>query len=755
MAKVLDAGEQLIANRRNSREPLTIEEAFNMNPTLRASSVTKEKVWPKPDYAKLIEAGMKPFAARALKSYYDAIASKPRSVSDESIHTYINTLSRARDRLTAWFSNPANIAAAAKNTLGRIQDLSATEASLASGKAIDISTLIPNFNGSEATFTNAFLLLVWPDEMTLPSRERFRRGSSCIPEVAELGGNRLFSKVQLDSKALATISKDIADGWPLKRPAWQVQGIKVLSSPPVVAERVGKNDARICLSIAINERTHAYIGLYETMDEALSAKASLKEHIVLDRNNRLIGSFESSEQAIACAEDRTKSTKASTWSPEPIPVQQLQRKGPETPRHGRDVTSDSVLAVAGLRGLNFGNWVPNNERQLILNACHDSLLDLSTVLGVESTSLGMSGRLGLAIGAQGKGGNAAGHFIPGIDEINSTRFSGGSILSHEYGHFLDHSLAKLISDARGNGAFATVLVNGRNDRILNQMLDQHPSQRPIFEALRKVMKEISNRPLTFDEAATRSRSYESSARSRAARILVEMGVPSPNESSSAPEELIAISGALLRDGLSLESKRMEIPGRGYGKKYPVSGQIAELIRCLQSAGKATPPASDVVDLESALVTVFNYKEGGPRFPAPGEPSYGEAHSAYFQNSVAMDSEKGGERYWSTEPELFARAFSSWVRVALDRVGIQNDHLSSDDRKMYEAAQEMGLVKSNPFLCGDELTRVCRAMDELVALLPMPKVTQKVDATASKANKSELPPASAEAPRQHPVQMTLC
>lgn len=97
----------------------------------------------------------------------------------------------------------------------------------------------------------------------------------------------------------------------------------------------------------------------------------------------------------------------------------------------------------GLRGVEFGNWVNQIERQANVNMAYDALMDLAHLIGVAPETLGVmkDGRnLGLAIGARGRGGFAAAHYETGNHLINLTKTMGNGTVSHEWTHALEWAL---------------------------------------------------------------------------------------------------------------------------------------------------------------------------------------------------------------------------------------------------------------------------------------------------------------------------
>lgn len=113
-----------------------------------------------------------------------------------------------------------------------------------------------------------------------------------------------------------------------------------------------------------------------------------------------------------------------------------------------------------VRGVQFGNSLPDAERVYHAEKVAESLSDLTGILGLPDEAAGLGGKLGLAIGARGKGGALA-HFEPyqandrnnadiGGPVINLTRANGAGSLAHEWGHGLDHFAA---NNKPGDGKF--------------------------------------------------------------------------------------------------------------------------------------------------------------------------------------------------------------------------------------------------------------------------------------------------------------
>ena len=134
-------------------------------------------------------------------------------------------------------------------------------------------------------------------------------------------------------------------------------------------------------------------------------------------------------------------------------------------------TPMSFVMKFGLRGVEFGNWVTNEDRANFLEVAADSLPNFCKVLGIPTEHLGLKGYTGIAYGARGKS-RAKGHFESDTGMINLTRYSrtndirkpseffksgGLGFFTHEWGHALDYFLGSFVDQAKDSRA----LTNGR------------------------------------------------------------------------------------------------------------------------------------------------------------------------------------------------------------------------------------------------------------------------------------------------------
>ena len=168
-----------------------------------------------------------------------------------------------------------------------------------------------------------------------------------------------------------------------------------------------------------------------------------------DKNLQTV--FNKMYQFFAGNEDSTEQTNRIVKKDAEVPPEltNIIRRGMRDYRQGRDVDIDDFLNTFGFfpGGIDFGKWVNQTERAAHLNAVYDAMYDLADLSGIAPKMLGLDKKLKLAIGAQGRGGKTAAHYISTkdgvwVNEINLTKTKGDGTLGHEWHHALDFNLRR-------------------------------------------------------------------------------------------------------------------------------------------------------------------------------------------------------------------------------------------------------------------------------------------------------------------------
>ena len=117
-------------------------------------------------------------------------------------------------------------------------------------------------------------------------------------------------------------------------------------------------------------------------------------------------------------------------------------------RGGKDVTAEDFMNTFGFRGVQFGNWTNQADRQMAVNQAYDAFMDLAKLLGMSPRAMSLNGELGIAFGARGSG-NANAHYEYDEVVINLTKTRGAGSLAHEWWHALDNYFARRGGMGRG------------------------------------------------------------------------------------------------------------------------------------------------------------------------------------------------------------------------------------------------------------------------------------------------------------------
>lgn len=682
-----DAGEELWYNRRNQSKSISWSDVEGLNATLRAKEVTKQKIWPRPNYEKLVEDGLDPVAAHLIKQVYDSLASKPavRGVpTDAQMRAYLEGVERLRDATfeyvrgldMAAFSEKLEAAAGALHGGGYAWQQKA-ELNAA------IGVVARERGPSSYPLTEALFPLPEPGN----PRSRFRGGEQGETNnrlVFLMGGNKLLQHIGLDADSALAAAKAVAEGWPAPQEAWQKR-------------------------FQIRE-TPAGSTVYEK-----GAKRTLTENefFIVKKGGRfrqiLATGFKSREEAIERAREMTKrETESGPKREEGINVDAVQRDGPARRPEGKDISTEQLIETFGFRGVNFGNWMKGKgnetERQAHLNYAYDAFTDLAALLNVPAKAMSLNGMLGLAFGAQGRGGKAAAHFVPGVNEINLTREKGAGSLAHEWGHALDHYFNNQISEQ-----FSKTPDPFLTENVARQQPAASGLRPEILEAFRVIAKTMKERDETPEEMATRIER----SRAEGVRRLDSWLAHFRKRLEATPEALGKFDAIAqeLREG-RLGDGYVQI-GRDAMSALPK--HVHDIRSLYKEVVGRVPPIDEIKGLSSnaSHVSYLFSEESAQRLHKPMP-----VPSAYKRAASEIEGDSGGKAYWTTPWEMFARAFESYVLDRLEAQSIRNDYLVAPGKseKVQGAMVRMGMQKVSPYPAGDERIQINASIDTLVSTL---------------------------------------
>ena len=406
---------------------------------------------------------------------------------------------------------------------------------------------------------------------------------------------------------------------------------------------------------------------------------------------------------------------------------------------GRDTddidSPEAFIRSFGLKRLEFGEYVTDARRLDLMRRSAASLRDLADALGVSDGELSLGGGLSVALGSRGRGGKNApkAHYELTNNVVAMTRDGGDGSLAHEFGHALDHrgSLASLASKI-GTGELPgdveealrvlrrVMLTSTREDFVarreaeLTMLREWKKEEHDVYTLRIKLIKEETGPKITeaqknYDEIFQKRRiehaeslqsSNSSETSSKGAAAFVVTDYPDLVEARRVKQDLESERRLAL---LAEEPRRLLINS--------LARDINDLNGELYGAGKSSPEGFRGLR-ESRL------SRRGRCLPlkalasaADGLP--GVYPSRFVDHAAAFDAAEGSakEPYWASEPELFARAFETYVSGRLRGVGIQNNYLAKE-----HSLQETPPTTQTAFPTGTERAQIDHAFEDLLAAL---------------------------------------
>lgn len=316
-----------------------------------------------------------------------------------------------------------------------------------------------------------------------------------------------------------------------------------------------------------------------------------------------------------------------------------ERQLPDNPERIGGVRStvhsaDDLMNTFKFRGVQFGNWTGDRHGSTHIFKSSEGFYDLADVLGMKSiSSVSLNGTLGMAYGARGRG-NAVAHYEPGQTVINITRNHLGS-LGHEWGHAFDNFLYR----------YSHNFKNGQ-EKMLSELTNIGNNLPSIIELL---YRELIG---TFKEGrSVRYEAYQGERYTRISAKLVRLYKVNGSDILESMNELFELEERKIKSKLNL-------------KRYSASTSTKKL------EDKLIRMADKNLKLFAKVLACIHFDETGEKLEKVPVPTF---TTAFFQTSLVLDRGAKG-KYWSSNVELFARAFEAWLEDKLREQGRRNDYL---------------------------------------------------------------------------------
>ena len=413
-------------------------------------------------------------------------------------------------------------------------------------------------------------------------------------------------------------------------------------------------------------------------------------------------------------------------------------------RRDRDVKDVAFSEVFGFRGVEFGNWNNQADRQELLNDAYDGLLDLADVMGIPPKAISLNGELALAFGARGHGlSGARAHYERERVVINLTKENGAGSLAHEWFHALDHYFAR-----QDGSASAEWVAHGDGTRTLkaSQSVGQdfashgtRGSRSGMREELRKIYSElmttISRKAEAYVEDTARADNFVGRARKevkdRLDRIRADLSTQKDpkywkRKNSPATTEQLAefdmlsdkiIAGEFLETTYQDKSDGKKPKRRGFsltGMRH--TNDALERINAIMKEvrGRQGFTADGKGELDYLRETMRHYSQ---RIKQLADAQTGTEKTKFTATQFAMDAReldqgRGGD-YWTTPHEMAARAFQGFVEDKMADNGIKTPFLNY-------APENYGILTpwgaKRPFPHGEERKAINQVFDRLVSAI---------------------------------------
>lgn len=682
LANTDDVGGEMVYNRRQKGVSLAdLKDADN--DTKKILLAQKTKIWERPNYQEMVDEGVHPVIAHSIKQIYDSIPTKPTRTEDKFIYAYAEGIEALRKAVDAFLGNP-------KAMREVIVEVGAKAVKRSRG-SFSISDLIDKGD------TSASETLL---DAVFPRNEQNNRWGKTNPDgnARAIALGKLHNSLTFTPDGFVKAMKAMEDGWPAKMEAWQ-RTYKIASKSSVAEVKnveVSVDDGsggRVWKDRYVISISGRITGKYETEAEASAALEAMPEWYLLKKKyGSLVETYQTKEAALDAVRELTKKGKGDDAFQEPdTSPEKSIREGREL-RDGKNVSTEDLQNVTGFNKINFGNWLKgennSSERQAHVNSVYDAVHDLAEVLNVPVKAVSLNGMLSVAIGAQGRGGRAAAHFVPGLNEINITRTKGAGSLAHEFAHGLDHYFANLAGLAKEADPFLSAFSYVPKDSEIRPEIFDH------FKTIVQTMTKIEKGYSTEEIEEGRKKGLAQSQRYLDSWLK---GVQPEKPSLKYP--------ALLKKLRAGDIGKLEQLGKSRSYVGANVNALREEYKRLE--GHYFPLAT--AESINANAASIGRQQGAEEYHAK-HPKTHQVTTDFRRNAGKLES-PSGKPYWATPWEMFARAFEMYVHSKLAEREQRNDYLTAAWKNETEGFLGKEAVKRYPQ--GIEREKINNAFDALI------------------------------------------
>lgn len=443
--KIEDFGKKIGGARKDlwRQRGLMVDDLKKMNLGEKNKFATKNYIFPKPDYQKMVDEGLPVRTAYFIKTIRDAMPTKP----------VFSILEDVTDELTE------------KKIEGYVAFISELKDALLKVKTDDDILNFYDYQIKDVYVKNESTYNVTPTE----------KSHGCMT-------NKLLKACQVSRFELLEFDNKIKKNkFCYTEKQLKYDGFEICKFDDSCA--IDEDRGRTVIKRNIGSGTYFYYPEGELADK----DSWIKDTYFVLYKNRLIANSLTEGQAqntvdkmadgFATIKKEGKETSKKTRKKKYVPEQlkHIERTGPSNGiNEYNHADGQMYLDTFGFAGGEFGNWMNETDRQASLDFGYDALLDLADALEIDPKDISFDGELSIAFGSRGIAGAAA-HYEPLRQVINLTKMHGAGSLAHEWGHALDNIISKKIkgkgidtwlTDCKINDAVSSVkeLVNSMKYR---------------------------------------------------------------------------------------------------------------------------------------------------------------------------------------------------------------------------------------------------------------------------------------------------
>ena len=423
-----------------------------------------------------------------------------------------------------------------------------------------------------------------------------------------------------------------------------------------------------------------------------------------------------------------------TFGEESLPVPPLARREGPARRTGPS-TPAMFMDTFGFRGVEFGLWNNQAERQEVMDHAFDGLADMAEILGVPPRALSLNGALGLAFGARGQGlVGAKAHYERDYAAINITKMKGAGSLAHEWLHALDHYLGR-----QDGKAARERRPNERGDLVFNA--SESPSadfasygflhtnsgvRAEVQAALKRVMETMFFREQVQGIDAVRVQRFLQTARDEVQKKLDGLRSAIATERrygsrrrAATPDELAAYDrlASEILAGTSGELVTVSNPNARRGSfSYRTTNDalngIEAILKAVVNRSGFNADKTGDLDRLAQMIRMYHVRIADVAKANEGGTQTTKVRTEFAREARELDQGRGQD-YWTTEHEMLARAFSAYIEDRARDRGVVSEFLTYSPER---AAILTPWGPKRPFPFGAERVAINEAFDNLFQVI---------------------------------------